>query len=85
MAGQLREQERTDHPTDATGIGLMVSGEILSPPAGEIRVGAEQDQPGNGGHGDIDAGEAQLDRLRLQHKGNEAGFPFCTSRLGVKP
>ncbi len=61
VAPQLGEQQRPDDPTDATGITLMRLGEAFGPPASEVGIGAEQDQPRDRGHGDVDARHAGLD------------------------
>ena len=61
MPAQLGEQKRPDDPADPTSIGLMRLGEAFGPPAGEVGIGAEQDQPRDRGHGDIDARHAGLD------------------------
>jgi hypothetical protein len=39
----------------------MRLGKAFGPPASEVRIGAEQDQPGNRGHCDIDTRRAELD------------------------
>jgi hypothetical protein len=39
----------------------MRLGEAFGSPASEVRIGAEQNQPGNRGHRDIDARQAELD------------------------
>jgi len=61
MSAQLRKQQRPDDPADTARISLMRLGEAFGPPAGEIGIGAEQDQPGDRGHGDVDARHARLD------------------------
>ncbi len=61
MSAQLGEQQRPDDPADPTSIGLMRHGEAFGPPAGEVGISTEQDQPGDRGHGDVDARHARLD------------------------
>ena len=61
MSAQLGEQQGADDPADPTGIGLMCLGEAFGPPAGEVGISTEQDQPRDRGHGDIDTRHARLD------------------------
>jgi len=61
MPAQLGEQQRRDDPADSTRISLMRLGKAFGPPAGEVGISTEQDQPRNRGHGDIDARHAGLD------------------------
>ena len=61
VSAQLAQQQRPDDPADPTGIGLMRLGEAFGPPTGEVGIGAKQDQPGDRGHGDVDARYARLD------------------------
>jgi len=59
MPTQLKEQQRSHDPADLPGIILVMAGEVRGLPAGEVRIGAEQDQPGHRGHGDVDAGQPE--------------------------
>jgi hypothetical protein len=59
MPAELQKQQGTDDSADLPRIVLMVPGEFRGLPAGEIRIRAEQDQPGHRGHGDIDAGQPE--------------------------
>ncbi len=61
MPAQLQKQQWPDDPTDFTGIVLVMAGEDRSLPAGEIRIRAEEDQPGHRGHGDVDAGQPEAE------------------------
>jgi hypothetical protein len=61
MPAQLQKEQRTDDPADLPGIVFVMAGEVRRLPAGEIRIRAQEDQPGHRGHGDIHAGQPEAE------------------------
>jgi hypothetical protein len=73
VPGHLQDEQGPDDPAHSAGVIFMGFRKPLPAPAGEVRIGADQYQPGDGRHRDIDAGEGNSHQMSV-HDGQGSGF-----------